>query len=104
MRHQLRLPACVLPALGVVRAAAPPSTRTHPPALPRLPTACDPSRERSQPLDSMIAGLMELLRGGGDSGGQAAARAIKNLSAGHASSAKVGGGQACRPADADVAL
>jgi HEAT repeat protein len=32
---------------------------------------------------------MELLRGGGDSGGQAAARAIKNLSAGHASSAKV---------------
>ena len=38
----------------------------------------------------MIAGLMELLRGGSDSGGQAAARAIKNLSAGHASSAKVG--------------
>lgn len=37
----------------------------------------------------MIAGLMELLRGGSDSGGQAAARAIKNLSAGHASSAKV---------------
>ncbi len=50
---------------------------------------CPPCRQRSQPLDAMIAGLMELLRAGGDSGGQAAARAIKNLSAGHASSAKV---------------
>lgn len=40
-------------------------------------------------LDGMVAGLLELLQSGSDTGGQAAARAIKNLSAGQSNSAKV---------------
>jgi len=42
-------------------------------------------------LESVVLGLIELLRHGGDSGSAAAARAIKNLSAGHTNSNKVRG-------------
>lgn len=40
-------------------------------------------------LEAVVAGLLELLRSGCDSGGAAAARAIKNLSAGHSNTNKV---------------
>jgi hypothetical protein len=40
-------------------------------------------------LESVVAGLTDLLRSGDDSAGQASARAIKNLSAGHTNSNKV---------------
>ena len=40
-------------------------------------------------LESVVAGLTDLLRSGSDSAGQASARAIKNLSAGHTNSNKV---------------
>lgn len=52
------------------------------------PHAAPPCSEEHAVLGGMVAGLLELLRGGSDSGGQAAARAIKNLSAGTTGAAK----------------
>lgn len=47
-------------------------------------------RKDSLQLGAAVAGLLDLLRSGGDSAGAAAARAVKNLSAGQSNSSKVG--------------
>lgn len=55
-----------------------------------LPPPAPPRSDDRTLLGDITAGLLDLLRSGGDSGGQAAARAVKNLSAGHNNTAKVG--------------
>ena len=84
--------AC-LQLLPVGRRPAARSGRCHPcthAAFTAPPATCS---EEQAVLDGAVGGLLELLRSGGDSGGQAAARAIKNLSAGSGSAAKARAGR-----------